>query len=157
MKDSNLYRHAQYELILLGCSDEIQKEVNKCVLDLIDTFSNQEHDGFSGEYVLSLFSKLARFEAIKPLEDNDESWNDLSASSGSFLLQHKRDSRVFKDRYGCFQVGYYIFEDPLYPETWCTTHKSSKRIKSFPYTPKSVRVPAPRWKKFLAKLFPRWF
>lgn len=86
---SNLINHAKYELKLAGYNPRDIQEINSdedysdsvanCVLELLETFSKQDHSGFSAGATLSLFNKLAKFENLSPLTDNSEEWLDMVA------------------------------------------------------------------------------
>ena len=75
-------------------SDDMQDMMKANVIELLEVFSNQGHSGFSANYCINLFTKLAKFEAIKPLTGEDDEWAE---SYGCKIVQNKRDGSVFKN------------------------------------------------------------
>lgn len=76
-------------------SDDMQDMMKANVIELLEVFSNQGHSGFSANYCINLFTKLAKFEAIKPLTGEDDEWAE--SYDGGKTVQNKRDGSVFKD------------------------------------------------------------
>lgn len=119
---SNLMHHAAKELKLLGMtedsSDEMTSGMTKDILELIEVFSKQGHSGFSAEYCISVFSKLARYEALSDLTGDDDEWNDVGSVDGNTLFQNNRASNVFKevtqdgDLVKSYQIDRYVFREP---------------------------------------------
>lgn len=106
----NLTEHAQMELKIAGFDlqdngDTIDSYGNKCAqaaLELVKTFAEQGHSGYSAGVTLSLFKKLANWENITDLTDNPTEWTDTVAlgyqdenSHGRY--QSKRNSSCFSD------------------------------------------------------------
>jgi len=73
--------------------DEMQEAVCKNILEMLGVFSKEGHSGFSANYTLNLFEKLARFKPIKPLTFEDDEWAETEGQ----LYQNKRNSAVFKN------------------------------------------------------------
>lgn len=117
---SNLVDWAEQELARIGDgADEMQKLMNQNVLDIVKTFSEQGHSGFSAGYALNLIKRLLEWKPISAIEDGADAWNDAS-HGGSFLLQHKRCSAVFKHEDGTVTYIYgRVFSDDG-GETWFT-------------------------------------
>lgn len=143
--------HAKKEFLALGyspieeCEDDPNKWIQENVLELLQVLSNQGHSGFSINYVVDYFSKLAKFEPLSPLTGNDSEWNDVGGT-----LQNNRLSSVFKDNGVAYEIDGYIFwhwsERPLdedeegYPGIRkyksCFTSNMSRKLVEFPYTKK---------------------
>jgi hypothetical protein len=97
-----LLGHAEKELRLIGMFGEDSDYgglVGNAVMELMETFSNQGHSGYSAGIVSSLFSKLAKYEPLSPLTGEDDEWDDVSSLGdiGEKLYQNNRNSAVFKD------------------------------------------------------------
>lgn len=95
----SLIDHAKTEFSILGwdtTDDEMQQEVCKCVMELLETLEKQGHSGFSVSYILSLFNKLANFKPLSPLTGNADEWNKFEEEDGKPFYQNKRYSTVFK-------------------------------------------------------------
>lgn len=139
---SNILKHAERELSLIGYDDkdEYNNMAKAAIMELLTTFANQGHSGFSANYVADIFNKLARFKTLSPLTGDDDEWNDVSNMSGDrkTLFQNNRDSAVFKDDTGCYYVDAFIWIEE--DGSAYTNNKSLGYIKSFPFTPKTFYV-----------------
>lgn len=152
-------QHAQKELELAGMFDEdsdYNGMIGTAIMELIEVFSKQNHSGFSGPRVASLFKKLAVYECLMPLTGEDDEWNDISDLDKG-TLQNKRVSSVFKEK----ETGKAYYLDAI---TWKTQkggtwhgnalfdgEKVSSRqyIKKFPFTPKEFLISV--WEKEISK------
>lgn len=114
--DSNLVRHAKAELEYAGLFNDsgmYGDMVGKAVMQLINVFARQGHSGMSAGIVLGIFSKVARFEALGPLTDNPDEWQDVSeAMGGTPCWQSRRQSRSFSTDGG---KTYYNVDEPGRP------------------------------------------
>ena len=139
---SNLLKHAERELKLIGYDgkDEYNNMAKAAIMELLTTFANQGHSGFSANYIVNLFNKLAKYETLSPLTGNDDEWNDVSDMSGDrkTLFQNNRDGRVFKNDDGVFFTEAIIWTES--GESSYTNKDSNRYIKSFPFTPKTFYV-----------------
>ena len=139
---SNILKHAERELSLIGYDgkDAYNNMAKAAIMELLTTFANQGHSGFSANYVSDIFNKLARFETLSPLTGEDNEWNDVTEMSGDrkTLFQNNRDSAVFKDDTGCYHIHAIIWVGET-GDTY-TDKKSCGYIKSFPFTPKTFYV-----------------
>ena len=139
---SNILKHAERELTLIGYDgkDEYNNMAKAAIMELLTTFANQGHSGFSANYIVNLFNKLAKYETLSPLKGNDDEWNDVSDMSGDrkTLFQNNRDGRVFKNDDGAFFTEAIIWTES--GESSYTNKDSNRYIKSFPFTPKTFYV-----------------
>jgi hypothetical protein len=139
---SNILKHAERELSLIGYDgkDEYNNMAKAAIMELLTTFANQGHSGFSANYVTDVFNKLARFETLSPLTDEDNEWNDVTEMSGDrkTLFQNNRNSAVFKDDTGCYYIRAIVWVED--DDNTYTNNKSRGYIKSFPFTPKTFYV-----------------
>ncbi len=131
-----LVDHAKAEFKALGWpgDEESQKWVCDDVIELLEVFAKQGHSGFSAPYVISLFSRLARFKPIGPLTGKDDEWSLCGPECGDVMYQNKRMCSVFKREDG---TAYWsegkIFED----ENGVTYTSSDSRVDiEFPFTPR---------------------
>jgi len=150
-----LVDHARFELELKGLMSEegdfYGGMTGQAVMELIEVFSKQGHSGMSAGRVLSLFSKLARFEPIGPLTGKDEEWRLLDYSK-KVIYQNMRCSAVFKDAQGIATYNSAIVKrcpnganwtGPLYmtkEDAINNTNKIEVAIKEFPFTPKTFFI-----------------
>lgn len=136
--DSNLLAHARRELPS-DSGDEMQREMNRCLLQIIAVFALQGHTGFTGPYAVATLEKLMQFEPLGPLTGADDEWVDHG-----YCMQNKRCGHVFKrdDRFGGqpYDMEGRIFRDP---SGSCYTSRDSAVPITFPYTPKREYVDVP--------------
>ena len=139
---SNLLKHAERELKFIGYDgkDEYNNMAKAAIMELLTTFANQGHSGFSANYIVNLFNKLAKYETLSPLKGNDDEWGNVSDMSGDrkTLFQNNRDGRVFKNDDGAFFTEAIIWTES--GESSYTNKDSNRYIKSFPFTPKTFYV-----------------
>jgi hypothetical protein len=137
--DSNLIAHARRELPTDG-DDDMQREMNRGLLQMLAVFSAQGHSGFSASYAASVLEKLLRFQPLGPLTGSDEEWFD----HGGGMFQNKRCGRVFKqaDRFNgqAYDLDGRVFREP---SGACYTNRDSMVPITFPYTPKTEYVDVP--------------
>ena len=139
---SNILKHAERELSLIGYDgkDAYNNMAKAAIMELLTTFANQGHSGFSANYVSDIFNKLARYETLSPLTGEDNEWKDVTEMSGDrkTLFQNNRDSAVFKDDTGCYYIRAIVWVED--DDNTYTNNKSRGYIKSFPFTPKTFYV-----------------
>ena len=136
--------------------DEMQEDICRHILKLLDVFADEGHSGSSAPYAVNLFKKLAMFEPIVPLTGEDWEWHEPSPG----VFQNTRCSRVFKqaDRFNgqAYDIDARVFyewnERPLEPDE--EGYPGTRRFKSsytsresmvpvtFPYTPTTEYVEA---------------
>ena len=119
---------------------EMQKEVTKDVLELIEVFVNQGHSGFSAGYVAGLFDRLVHWKPLTPLTGEDDEWNDVGVYSTdkSPLYQNKRCSRVFKEADGrVYDIEYWYMKDS---NGYAYTNKHCHQDIVFPYMPQKPKL-----------------
>lgn len=140
----DLRSHAEAELKALGYKlDGSDEEMNGLmadnILELIDTFADQGHSGFSAGYCLGVFSKLADYKPIAPLTGEDDEWMKICDDPPNGpCYQNKRCSSVFKDKNGrTYDINGRVFRDKD-GSTW--SGKGSDVDITFPYTPKTEIV-----------------
>jgi hypothetical protein len=133
---SNILKHAERELSLIGYDgkDAFHNMVKAELMELLTTFANQGHSGFSANYVADIFDKLARYKILSPLTGEDNEWNDVTED----LWQNNRDSAVFRNKDGCYYLDAFVWIDK--ERSGYTDKKSRGYIKSFPFTPKTFYV-----------------
>lgn len=115
---SRFVQHARREMSLAGMLDAKEGEneldrayqdfVNESVLELLKTFSNQNHSGFSAVLVLQLFDKLVRWRTLTPLTDLPEEWAPIEPSEPGGTLQNTRNSEAFSEDGG---KTYYLLSE----------------------------------------------
>ena len=146
----NKYRnHAMEEFRAAGWiddagkyNDDMQEEICKHVLKLLDVFSTEGHTGSTAPYAIGLFSRLAKFEPIAPLTGEDSEWIKHDYGS-SVTYQNKRASHVFKDEDGqAYDIEGKVFwewampyegREPFEPYKSYYTNRDSRVPVTFPY------------------------
>lgn len=138
-RDSNIISYARRELPDAD-RDEMQADMNRCILQLLAVFSLQANSGFSASYATSVVEKLMRFEPLSPLTGADDEWID----HGNGVFQNRRCSHVFKqpDLFGGqpYDLDGRVFREP---SGACYTNWESMVPITFPYTPKREYVDVP--------------
>lgn len=103
---SNLVNFAKSELSRLKDDSGEQEIINEAILEVVETFSQQGHSGFSAEYAINILHKLLQGKPITPLTGEEDEWADVR--EGTF--QNKRCSSVFKDEAGfCYDLDAVTF------------------------------------------------
>lgn len=142
---STLLEHARNELKLIGMTedsaDEMNAQMTTNILELVKTFTEQGHSGFSANYCISMFEKLARYETIAPITGEDSEWMEVFNHDNKVTYQNKRASNIFKDisengDVTCYQIDRYIFREPN-GATFTRGGSDGSRfyITEWPYTP----------------------
>lgn len=147
---SNLINHAWDEFQAAGWCDkdhkfeeEMQAAICENILALLTIFSEQGHSGTSAQYAIEVFSKLASFEPLVPIQGGDDEW--IEYEEGYF--QNIRCSHVFKnssrfngqayDSEGRIFYDWSEDEDGKRSKQYYTCKDSAVPIR-FPYTPSKV-------------------
>lgn len=120
---------AKKELELLGGQDdEMQQMINKNILQMVETFCEQGHTGFSASYALGIITRLLDWKPITPLTGEDDEWNDV----GRGTQQNKRCSAVFRENGEAYYIEGKVFSDNG-GKSWFTNRNSRVPV-TFPYT-----------------------
>jgi hypothetical protein len=136
---SNLVKHAETELNLIGLTDEddYNSAMRKHILHMIKEFADEGHSGFSGAYAIQILTKLMDFKPLTPLTGEDSEWTDVSSygDGTNMRWQNNRHSSVFKDADGsCYDIDGIVFWE------WFRDLETGKAIKTY-YTASDSRVP----------------
>lgn len=116
--------------------DGVQQTLCRNVMDLLQTFSDQNHSGMSGAYVLNLFNRLVRFKPIRQLTGEDREWRALDEYGDHENEQNVRCSSVFRtkgDNSTARDINGRVFSEDG-GKTWYSSGKSVVPV-SFPYYP----------------------
>ena len=72
---STFLNYAKSEFDIIGMTedseDEINQDMRKCILDIVQMFADQGHSGFSASYAINILEKLLRYEPLSPLTGED--------------------------------------------------------------------------------------
>lgn len=142
--------HAEKELEKIGMGRHTKDPMNKLmhdnIIEMVKTFSKQNHSGFSASYAIGLVQKLLAYEPIAPLTGEPDEWTEVSKEDGVSFYQNKRFSRVFKigENGKAYDIEGKVFIDKD-GSSW--TNFNSRVFIEFPYIPTSVKVQR-RWWKF---------
>lgn len=107
--------------------------MNKAVLEVLKTLSDQGHTNMSASIVIQLVDRLWSWKPLTPLTGEDDEWTDECDPNGN-KWQNKRYSAVFKNKETgeCYDVEGRIFAEP----DGCTfTCRESRVPVEFPYMP----------------------
>lgn len=88
---SNLVAHAIRELDIIGETSYEDPSMRKCILDIVRTFAEQGHSGFSAGHAVALLDRLLRFQPLSPITDNPRDWMEV----GPEVWQCVRDGECF--------------------------------------------------------------
>jgi hypothetical protein len=131
---SNLVKHAKKELELAGLFDkdsDYNGMVGDAVLELVKVFSKQGHSGFSANWVLDIFDKVARYQNLTPIGKSKDEWMNVSDMSSEPMWQNTRRGTTFSRDGG---KTWYDIDDPKLNngDVWCRTklQRLVKRITS---------------------------
>ena len=134
----NSVAHAKRELP--PSDDDMQQEMNRGLIQMVQLFSTHGHSGFSASYAVACLEKLLRFEPLGPLTGEPHEWAELGYGD-EMVAQNSRCSRVFKRADGsAYDIDAVVFREPN-----GATFTSSKSIRevTFPYTPTTIYVDVP--------------
>lgn len=107
--------------------------MDKAVLEVLKTLSDQGHTNMSAYIVIQLVDRLWSWKPLTPLTGEDDEWTDECDPNGN-KWQNKRYSAVFKNKETgeCYDVEGRIFAEP----DGCTfTCRESRVPVEFPYMP----------------------
>lgn len=126
----------ELKLLLDTCTDEeaknVQKVINKDILDIIKLFSEQGHSGFSAHYSMNILKRLMDYKPLSPITDNENEWTKLDYDN-DLAFQCKRCPSLFKDSDGrVYNVEGRIFSDDS-GHTWYT-NGNSRIYVTLPYS-----------------------
>lgn len=102
--ESKMLQYTKNELELAGMFNEddetgpYNKLIAKAVVELMTTFSNQGHSGFSASMVRDIFNKLSNWETLTPITSNPDEWSNVAETTGPEdigLWQNKRNPAIF--------------------------------------------------------------
>jgi hypothetical protein len=103
---SSLYLWTKSELdrLLVGCGEkegkdglEMQKLINKDILDIVKIFCNQGHSGTSASYLIGKVTRLMDWKPISALTGEESEWGEPHNCNGRITQQNNRCSAVFRD------------------------------------------------------------
>jgi hypothetical protein len=107
----SLIEHGLRELTLAQLFDkdsDYNGAIGTAVMELLGVFARQGHSGGSASQVLYIFNKLARFEALTPLNSDPAGWMYVDDN----LWQSTRQSSAFSRDGG---KSYYLLDEPGRP------------------------------------------
>ena len=107
--------------------------MNKAVLEVLKTLSDQGHTNMSASIVIRLVDRLWSWKPLTPLTGEDDEWTSESKLLKG-RLQNKRYSAVFKNKETgeCYDINGRIFAEP---DGITFTCRESKVPVEFPYMP----------------------
>ena len=155
-RDSNLVAHALREVRTAGLTKQdtgildgtiVEPDtaydgmIAVAALELVSLFGLQGHSGMSASITRGIVHTLFDFQPLGPLTGEDEEWSEVY--TGSF--QNRRCSSVFRDGAGpAYHGDHYIFREPYENTTMTFTGRHSRKVITFPYSPKHVTLDVPK-------------
>lgn len=154
---TNTQQHAIIELSILckQVKDPIVKPFEKEILALCESFGKSGQSGGSygmtANALTQTINKLLKQETISPLTGEDSEWNLLDYDDET-KYQNNRESGVFKQKDGSSTYVDAIiwrgqYREDVGTDRWndtfngrCGKLRSSQKIKSFPFTPKTFYI-----------------
>ena len=106
-EESNLVKHAKYELALIGEDPEFIEGY----LKMIRIFSDMGHSGGSASVFIPTLNALLQFKNLKPLTSNPEEWQRLTHEiwpDPQATWQNRRNGEAFSKDGG---KTYYILSE----------------------------------------------
>lgn len=133
---SNLERHAERELEILGMGPDVEDGMNRAmrehILTMVRTFADGGHSGLSASYALGVLRKVLDFEPVTPLTGEDDEWTELDYGD-DMKAQNNRCGHVYRRADGtAYDSTGRVFR---YPDGGCFTGRGSRVDITFPYTP----------------------
>lgn len=133
----NMHDYAVREMdIAWPESDDIQDEIKKDALEIIDAFTAQGHSGISGSYLIGVLERLLRFKPLTPLTGEDNEWSKPWGDDNT--QQNLRCSSIFRthfDNSTAHDIHGKVFSDDG-GKTFYSTRDSQIPVK-FPYYPQT--------------------
>lgn len=106
-EESNLVKHAKYELDLIGEDPEIIQGY----LKMIQIFADMGHSGGSASVFIPTLNALLQFKNLKPLTSNPEEWQHLTYEvwpDPQATWQNRRNGEAFSKDAG---ITYYLLSE----------------------------------------------
>lgn len=127
-----ILNHAIKELQLIGMYPAQNAEDSKMtanIMELIQKFVDQNHQGFAAQYCLQMMTKLCTMQPVMALAGSDDEWKETMHKG---LYQNTRCYHVFKDETGAYDANGIIF---IRPNGTTFVDANSKVTVTFPYIP----------------------
>ena len=120
---SSLVEHARRELVRIGETPETISGI----LDVVQSFADMQHSGFSATYTIGVLGKLLAFKPLSPLTDDPTEWSlissEISGSSDGLwqngLWQNVRNPEAFSLNGG--ETYYVLSERDIDPTAFHTS------------------------------------
>ena len=127
-KDYNFPEPDEDEMKSFGRS--MQEVICVDILRMLNIISEGGHTGFSANYLIDVFTRLAKFKPLGTIHDVEEEWNKINDNT----YHHKRCGHVFKDWKGRAKdiVGRLFRSKDSDPDS-LFTNKDSEIDITFPY------------------------
>jgi hypothetical protein len=124
---SNLVKHAETELMLIG----EDQETIKGLLKVVRAFASMGHSGGSASVGVAQVARLLAFENLSPLTDNPREWMLHEPEVWSLpLWQNIRNSAAFSNNGG--RTYWLVSDSPRrWPRRRFKMHKSAKWKRPF--------------------------
>lgn len=124
---------------------ELQAKINENILSLVKEFANQEHSGFTAQYVLNVFSRIISKKPLTPLTEEADEWAviDYDEENKIVTYSNKRLPSLYKYLYtSTGEVDYKYTEGYVFSHdgghSWYTVNELPKFLNSeikFPFFP----------------------
>lgn len=109
----SLVEHARRELELCGQTAE-DPAYTQSIITAVAAFAMYGHSGGSASVAIEQLYRLLKGEALSPLTDDPEEWEDRTEMSGKPWWQNRRDSRAMSHDGG---KTYWLVDDPRHGDS----------------------------------------
>ena len=107
--------------------------LGEAVMELLGTFNEQGHSGYSASIVSTLFKRLVDGKTLSPLTGGYDEWVEVSEG----LEQNKRCSSVFRENGSAYNIDGRVFE---HADGFVGQCAESHTPVTFPYTPQDPEI-----------------
>jgi hypothetical protein len=123
MSSSNMVKHAQTELQLLG----EDPETIAGMLKVIQAFADMGHSGGSASICIPMLNELLHFRNLTPLTNDPREWMDVADYTPDVegVWQSRRRPDAFSNDGG---LTHYLLDDLLPKRPWRRSYRSRRRI-----------------------------
>lgn len=146
-----LLGHAIKETEFLNNGEPMNAMMRANILEMVETFANQGHSGFSASYAIAHLIPLLKQKPVGPLTGADDEWGEPFDDKGT--RQNKRCGSVFKNADGsAYDIDQVVFIDRRNGCTYTCRDSIIMSVVKFPYTPFRREIKEPLTKYWRQRL-----
>lgn len=113
-RDSNLVKHAEFELRRAGLFDkdaDYGGMIGYAVMKMVQVVAAEGHSGMSHGLTMEIFNRVVNFKTLTPITNDESEWCNVSeygGPNGEKIWQNRRQSSCFSNDGG---KTYYDIDD----------------------------------------------